>query len=111
MYVGYFLYSLFCFFCVYYVVGKDDIFGENLCRYEIVGKSSCNVRVLIYCDFYKIYRDDFLEIFDMYLEFAEYFVKNLEVIFDFRDVSDFENFVCVVRYRVELEFSLIVFLF
>lgn len=111
MYVGYFLYSLFCFFCVYYVVGKDDIFGENLCRYEIVGKLSCNVRVLIYCDFYKIYRDDFLEIFDMYLEFAEYFVKNLEVIFDFRDVSDFENFVCVVRYRVELEFSLIVFLF
>lgn len=47
----------------------------------------------------------------MYLEFAEYFVKNLEVIFDFCDVSDFENYVCVVRYRVELEFSFIVFLF
>ena len=52
-----------------------------------MGKSSCNVRALTYCDLHKIHRDDLLEILDMYPEFAENFVKNLEVTFDLRDVS------------------------
>lgn len=43
----------------------------------------------------------------MYPEFAEHFVKNLEVTFDLRDVSDFEN---CVKDRVESEFSIKVFL-
>lgn len=102
--------ACFVFFCAYYVAGKDDIFGENLCRYETVGKSSCNVRALTYCDLHKIHRDDLLEILDMYPEFAEHFVKNLEVTFDLRDVSDLENYVCAVRYRAESEFSLTVLL-
>jgi len=67
--------------------GKDDVFGENICKYKTVGKSSCNVRALTYCDLHKIHRDDLLEILDMYPEFAEHFVKNLEVTFDLRDVS------------------------
>lgn len=102
--------ACFVFFCAYYVAGKDDIFGENLCRYETVGKSSCNVRALTYCDLHKIHRDDLLEILDMYPEFAEHFVKNLEVTFDLRDVSDLENYVCAVKDRVESEFSIKVFL-
>ncbi|XP_060558376.1 potassium voltage-gated channel unc-103-like [Ruditapes philippinarum] len=65
--------------------GKDDVFGENICKYDTVGKSSCNVRALTYCDLHKIHRDDLLEILDMYPEFAEQFVKNLEVTFDLRD--------------------------
>ena len=72
---------------VFAVSGKDDVFGENICKYETVGKSSCNVRALTYCDLHKIHRDDLLEILDMYPEFAENFVKNLEVTFDLRDVS------------------------
>ena len=63
------------------------MFGENICKYETVGKSSCNVRALTYCDLHKIHRDDLLEILDMYPEFAENFVKNLEVTFDLRDVG------------------------
>lgn len=70
-----------------------------------MGKSSCNVRALTYCDLHKIHRDDLLEILDMYPEFAEHFVKNLEVTFDLRDVSDLENYVCAVKDRVESEFS------
>ncbi|XP_056007205.1 potassium voltage-gated channel unc-103-like isoform X4 [Ostrea edulis] len=69
------------------ILGKDDIFGENLCRYETVGKSSCNVRALTYCDLHKIHRDDLLEILDMYPEFSEPFITNLEVTFDLRDVD------------------------
>ncbi|XP_022308750.2 voltage-gated inwardly rectifying potassium channel KCNH6-like isoform X7 [Crassostrea virginica] len=69
------------------ILGKDDIFGENLCRYETVGKSSCNVRALTYCDLHKIHRDDLLEILEMYPEFSEHFVRNLEVTFDLRDVD------------------------
>lgn len=73
-----------------------------------MGKSSCNVRALTYCDLHKIHRDDLLEILDMYPEFAEHFVKNLEVTFDLRDVSDLENYVCAVKDRVddESEFSI-----
>ncbi|XP_053373447.1 potassium voltage-gated channel subfamily H member 7-like isoform X2 [Mercenaria mercenaria] len=67
------------------ILGKDDVFGENICKYDTVGKSSCNVRALTYCDLHKIHRDDLLEILDMYPEFAEQFVKNLEVTFDLRD--------------------------
>lgn len=81
-----------------------------MCRYETVGKSSCNVRALTYCDLHKIHRDDLLEILDMYPEFAEHFVKNLEVTFDLRDVSDLHTYVCATRDRVDFEFSFTVFL-
>ena len=42
--------------------GKDDVFGENPCSYDTIGKSSCNVRALTYCDLHKIMRDDLLEV-------------------------------------------------
>ena len=67
--------------------GKEDVFGEDICKHETVGKSSCNVRALTYCDLHKIHRNDLLEILDMYPEFAEEFRKNLEITFDLRDVS------------------------
>ena len=73
--------------CVFVVAGKDDVFGENICQHETIGKSSCNVRALTYCDLHKIIRDDLLDILEMYPEFADHFVKNLEVTFDLRDVS------------------------
>ena len=44
------------------ILGKDDVFGENPCSYETIGKSSCNVRALTYCDLHKIMRDDLLEV-------------------------------------------------
>ena len=67
--------------------GKDDVFGENVCRHTTVGKSSCNVRALTYCDLHKITRDDLLDVLEMYPEFADSFSRNLEVTFDLRDVS------------------------
>ena len=71
------------------VSGKDDIFGENPCIYTTIGKSSCNVRALTYCDLHKIMRDDLLEVLELYPEFAESFSANLEVTFNLRDVSHF----------------------
>ncbi len=68
------------------IAGKEDVFGENICQNETIGKSSCNVRALTYCDLHKIHRDDLLDILEMYPEFAEHFVKNLEITFDLRDV-------------------------
>ena len=64
--------------------GKEDVFGENICQHETIGKSSCNVRALTYCDLHKIHRDDLLDILEMYPEFAEHFVKNLEITFDLK---------------------------
>lgn len=67
--------------------GKGDIFGEHICRYKTVGKSSCNVRALTYCDLHKILREDLIEVLEMYPEFAETFEYNLEVTYNLRDVS------------------------
>ncbi|KAJ1351738.1 hypothetical protein KIN20_007871 [Parelaphostrongylus tenuis] len=69
------------------ILGKDDIFGENPLLYEDVGKSSCNVRALTYCDLHKILRDDLLDVLDMYPEFAENFCKNLVITYNLRDES------------------------
>ncbi|EPB80310.1 hypothetical protein ANCCEY_00567 [Ancylostoma ceylanicum] len=69
------------------ILGKDDIFGENPLLYEEVGKSSCNVRALTYCDLHKILRDDLLDVLDMYPEFAENFCKNLIITYNLRDES------------------------
>ena len=61
------------------------MFGENPCIYDTIGKSSCNVRALTYCDLHKIMRDDLLEVLELYPEFAESFSNNLEVTFNLRD--------------------------
>lgn len=44
------------------ILGKDDIFGENPLLYDDVGKASCSVRALTYCDLHKILRDDLLDV-------------------------------------------------
>ncbi|CAD6187665.1 unnamed protein product [Caenorhabditis auriculariae] len=67
------------------ILGKDDIFGENPLLYDEVGKSSCNVRALTYCDLHKILRDDLLDVLDMYPEFCETFCKNLTITYNLRD--------------------------
>lgn len=69
------------------ILGKDDIFGENPCIYPTVGKSSCNVRALTYCDLHKIHRDDLLDVLALYPEFSNHFSQNLEITFNMRDVS------------------------
>ena len=70
---------------IFYIIsGKDDVFGENPCIYETIGKSSCNVRALTYCDLHKIMRDDLLEVLELYPEFSENFSSNLEVTFNLR---------------------------
>jgi len=80
---------VYLYVCVFIALfpGKDDVFGENICVHETIGKSSCNVRALTYCDLHKIHRDDLLDILEMYPEFAEHFAKNLQVTFELRDVS------------------------
>ncbi|CAK9834005.1 Potassium voltage-gated channel subfamily H member 7 [Anthophora retusa] len=67
------------------ILGKDDIFGENPCIYRTVGKSSCNVRALTYCDLHKIHRDDLLDVLALYPEFSNHFSQNLEITFKLRD--------------------------
>ncbi|XP_023244237.1 potassium voltage-gated channel subfamily H member 5-like isoform X2 [Centruroides sculpturatus] len=67
------------------ILGKDDIFGENPCMFPTVGKSSCNVRALTYCDLHKILREDLLDVLDMYPEFYDSFSHNLEITFNLRD--------------------------
>ncbi|XP_045469189.1 potassium voltage-gated channel subfamily H member 6-like isoform X8 [Harmonia axyridis] len=69
------------------ILGKYDIFGENPCLHATLGKSSCNVRALTYCDLHKINRDDLLDVLELYPEFYNQFLNNLEITFDLRDVD------------------------
>ena len=79
------------------------MFGENPCINDTIGKSSCNVRALTYCDLHKIMRDDLLEVshhlthltclswlsvhqvLELYPEFSQSFAENLKVTFSMRD--------------------------
>ncbi|XP_063219819.1 potassium voltage-gated channel unc-103 isoform X2 [Bacillus rossius redtenbacheri] len=67
------------------ILGKDDIFGENPCIHPTIGKSSCNVRALTYCDLHKIHRDDLMDVLELYPEFYHSFSSNLEITFNMRD--------------------------
>ncbi|XP_061877514.1 potassium voltage-gated channel subfamily H member 2 isoform X2 [Entelurus aequoreus] len=69
------------------ILGKNDIFGEPINLYSRPGKSNADVRALTYCDLHKIFREDVLEVLDMYPEFADYFWNNLEITFNLRDTN------------------------
>ncbi|CAB1459417.1 unnamed protein product [Pleuronectes platessa] len=67
------------------ILGKNDIFGEMIHLLAKPGKSSSDVRALSYCDLSTIQREDLLEVLDMYPEFADCFLNNLELTFNLRD--------------------------
>ncbi|KAF7660550.1 hypothetical protein LDENG_00279980 [Lucifuga dentata] len=69
------------------ILGKNDIFGEPISLYGRPGKSSADVRALTYCDLHKIFRDDLLEVLDMYPDFSDMFWSNLEITFNLRDAD------------------------
>ncbi|XP_075873142.1 potassium voltage-gated channel subfamily H member 6a [Nelusetta ayraudi] len=69
------------------ILGKNDIFGEDVGLYGRPGKSSADVRALTYCDLHKILRDDLLEVLDMYPDFADVFWNNLEITLNLRDAD------------------------
>ncbi|XP_077369755.1 voltage-gated inwardly rectifying potassium channel KCNH7-like isoform X2 [Festucalex cinctus] len=67
------------------ILGKNDIFGEMMNPLAKPGKSCADVRVLSYCDLHTIQRGELLEVLDMYPEFADNFMTNLELTFDLCD--------------------------
>ncbi|KAI7808785.1 putative potassium voltage-gated channel subfamily H member 7 [Triplophysa rosa] len=67
------------------ILGKNDIFGEMIHLYAKPGKSNADVRALSYCDLHTIQREELLEVLDMYPEFADSFLTNLELTFNLRD--------------------------
>uniref|UniRef100_A0A672S934 Potassium voltage-gated channel subfamily H member 7-like n=1 Tax=Sinocyclocheilus grahami TaxID=75366 RepID=A0A672S934_SINGR len=69
------------------ILGTNDIFGEMIHLYAKPGKSNADVRALSYCDLHTIQREELLEVLDMYPEFADYFLTNLELTFNLRDDS------------------------
>lgn len=83
--------SSFSFFFLpllfWFILGKNDIFGEMVHLYAKPGKSNADVRALTYCDLHKIQREDLLEVLDMYPEFSDHFLTNLELTFNLRHES------------------------
>lgn len=76
--------------------GKNDIFGEMIHLFTKPGKSCADVRALSYCDLHTIQREEILEVLDMYPEFADHFLTNLELTFDLRD----EKVISVISIEV-----------
>ncbi|XP_035250013.1 potassium voltage-gated channel subfamily H member 7-like isoform X2 [Anguilla anguilla] len=74
------------------ILGKNDIFGEMIHLYAKPGKSKADVRALSYCDLHTIQREELLEVLDMYPEFADYFLTNLELTFNLRDEEAKANY-------------------
>ncbi|KAG1661759.1 Potassium voltage-gated channel subfamily H member 7 [Nymphon striatum] len=83
------------------ILGKDDVFGENPCTYPTIGKSSCNVRALTYCDLHKVYREDLLDVLEMYPEFYDSLAANLEITFTLRDDDAPGVAPEVMRHRIQ----------
>nr|XP_008523682.1 PREDICTED: potassium voltage-gated channel subfamily H member 7 [Equus przewalskii] len=94
------------------ILGKNDIFGEMVHLYAKPGKSNADVRALTYCDLHKIQREDLLEVLDMYPEFSDHFLTNLELTFNLRhesakadlllrsqSMNDYEGDNCKLRRR------------
>ncbi|TNN50997.1 Potassium voltage-gated channel subfamily H member 7 [Liparis tanakae] len=65
-----------------YFVSRGSI---EILKDDIPGKSCADVRALSYCDLHTIQRDEILEVLDMYPEFADHFLANLELTFDLRE--------------------------
>lgn len=82
-----FLFLLFFLLLFWFILGKNDIFGEMVHLYAKPGKSNADVRALTYCDLHKIQREDLLEVLDMYPEFSDHFLTNLELTFNLRHES------------------------
>jgi hypothetical protein len=73
---------------ILFVLGKDDIFGEDLENQhdQGLGKSMYIVRALSYCDINKIDLTDLKEIMVLYPEFAETFQQRFRVTFNLKKV-------------------------
>ena len=72
------------------ILDKNDIFGENIGKYsekDVMGRSSCDVRAITYCDLHKIERLDLLDVLEIYPDFAQSFEKKFQVTFDLREVD------------------------
>ncbi|XP_070548604.1 LOW QUALITY PROTEIN: voltage-gated inwardly rectifying potassium channel KCNH6-like [Ptychodera flava] len=67
------------------ILGTNDIFGENICRFQTPGRSRADVKALTYCDLHMISRDDLKFIFSIYPEFSADFEENLQLSYDLRD--------------------------
>ncbi|XP_062384607.1 potassium voltage-gated channel subfamily H member 7 [Sardina pilchardus] len=74
------------------ILGKNDIFGEMIHLYAKPGKANADVRALSYCDLHTIQREEILEVLDMYPEFADHFLSNLELTFNLRDENTKSTF-------------------
>ncbi|KAE8581058.1 hypothetical protein XENTR_v10024651 [Xenopus tropicalis] len=84
------------------ILGKNDIFGEMVHLYAKPGKSIADVRALTYCDLHKIQREDLLEVLDMYPEFSDQFLTNLELTFNLRDEN---SKAALLRSHADIDFN------
>ncbi|XP_077863314.1 potassium voltage-gated channel unc-103-like [Saccoglossus kowalevskii] len=67
------------------ILSANDVFGENICRFPVAGRSNYDVKSVTYCDLHLISREDLNTIFVIYQEFRDDFKENLELTFDLRD--------------------------
>ncbi|XP_031572665.1 uncharacterized protein LOC116306713 isoform X2 [Actinia tenebrosa] len=64
------------------ILGKGDLFGEDISRKIPIRRSNGDVRALTYCDIYYITRDLLQEVLHLYPDFSYKFAEKLELTYD-----------------------------
>nr|AIQ80464.1 ELK [Nematostella vectensis] len=64
------------------ILGKGDLFGEDISRKSPIRRSNGDVRALTYCDVYYITRDKLQEVMHLYPDFSYKFSEKLELTYD-----------------------------
>lgn len=77
------------------VLGKGDLFGEDISRKTPAKRANGDVRALTYCDVYFITRERLQNVLHFYQDFAFKFSDNLELTYDLgaSEVIQFVNYM------------------
>ena len=82
---------IFCF----YHVGEGDVFGDDVCRFNDIGRSVADVFALTYANVHAIGRDELLSALAFYPEYGIQFAKVFRLSYSLRDE------VCLFVYLIQ----------
>ena len=70
---------------IYLFLGEGDVFGDDICRFSDVGRSTADVFALTYANVHAIGRDELLGALAFYPEYGIQFAKVFRLSYSLRD--------------------------
>lgn len=69
----------------FYYIGEGDVFGDDVCRFNDIGRSVADVFALTYANVHAIGRDELLNALAFYPEYGIQFAKAFRLSCNLRD--------------------------